>query len=140
MTDEKQVKEYLSKTASLEFWKTRKNSDPSLSILLSDSIFISFANIPNVSPGITDQEAPDIFSLNTPIIANINDTELDKKVAREYLDSKYADGTLNSDVVFYFTNTAAVNNDVSGKKIDNYDNFVQLIALEKSNEYGDFGD
>ena len=139
MTDEKQVKEYLSKTASLEFWKTRKNSDPSLSILLSDSIFISFANIPNVSPGITDQEAPDIFSLNTPIIANINDTELDKKVAREYLDSKYADGTLNSDVVFYFTNTAAVNNDVSGKKIDNYDNFVQLIALEKSNEYGDFG-
>ncbi len=139
MTDEQMVKEYLSKTASLEFWKTRKNSDPSLSILLNDSIFTSFANIPNVSPGITDQEAPDIYSLNSPIIANINDTETDKKVARDYLDSKYKDGTLNSDVVFYFTNTAAINNDASGNKIDNYENFVQLIALEKSNEYGDFG-
>ena len=139
MTDEKMVKEYLSKTASLEFWKTRKNTDPSLSVLLSDSIFTSFANIPNISPGVTDKEAPDIYSLNSPIIANINDTETDRKLARDYIDSKYKDGTLNSDVIFYFTNNAAISTDISGNKVDNYDNFVQLIALEKSNEYGDFG-
>ena len=136
MTDEEMVKEYLSKTASLEFWKTKKNSE--FSFLLSDSVFISFANIPNVSPGISDQDAPDIYSLNSPIIANINDTEKDKKIAKDYFDSKLSDGTISSDVVFYFTNSPAINNDASGNKIDNYDNYIQLIALEKSNDYGDF--
>ena len=138
MTDEKMVKEYLSKTASLEFWKTKKNSDPSLSVLLSDSIFISFAHIPNISPGVTEQDAPDIFSLNSPIVANIINNENDKKIALDYINKKYEDGTLNPDVVFYFTNTSAISNDASGQKVDNYDKFIQLIALEKSNEYGDF--
>ncbi|MBH76114.1 MAG: protein translocase subunit SecDF [Flavobacteriales bacterium] len=136
MTDEEMVKEYLSKTASLEFWKTKKNSE--FSFLLSDSAFISFANIPNVSPGISDQDAPDIYSLNSPIIANINDTEKDRKIAKDYFESKLSDGVIGSDVVFYFTNNPAISNDATGKKIDNYDNYIQLIALEKSNDYGDF--
>ncbi len=159
MTDEEMVKEYLSKTASLEFWKTRKNiefSNPnSTSYLLEDSVFLSFANIPNFSPGITDDDAPDLYTPSltgdgqlyyTSAMANVKNTDIDRKKAQDYIASKYADGTFDSDLVFYFTNgpsqtTKNIENEdgeTESATIESYKQYVQLIALVKSTDYGDF--
>ena len=146
MTDEAMVKEYLSRTASLEFWKTKNNryyfSPDSSEYLLSDSVFLSFANIPNYSPGITDEEAPDIVTSsmlglgNSPVIANIEDNEKIKQEVRNYFDSKFDE---DGDVVFYFSDSPKITTNAAGEKVENYDKFVQLIALEKSSDYDNDG-
>ena len=169
MTNEKQVKEYLSKTASLEFWETANNSDEVFSDLLQDSIFLSFANIPNASPGLiegdiylTDEDAPDIYApsgssrneagniipLFSPAIANIKNTQADRKRAKEYIESKYLNDPSASDLVFYFTDgpsrtSRSVETEPGFSEsvpMESYNQFVQLIALKKNTtEFGNFG-
>tara|TARA_B100001758_G_C18298042_1_gene550780 strand:- start:155 stop:1120 length:966 start_codon:yes stop_codon:yes gene_type:complete len=130
---------------SLEFWKTKNNKE--FAYLLEDSMFLSFANIPYYSPGITNEDAPDIpFSPPenfSPIIANIKNTDLDRKKAQDYIESKYADGTFDSDLLFYFTNNPSSlykkeneNGVAKSVPVGSYKKYVQLIALVKSVEYG----
>ena len=144
MTDEEMVKTYLAKTASLEFWKTKKITD--LPFLTSDTVFLSFANLPGRSPddsgnwgALTDQMAPDLFSSSDAAIVNVKNTDEQKSIVKKYLDSKYADGTLDESLVFYFTSGPSRTRDINGEKNALYEDYVQLIALVKSAKYNHNG-
>ena len=142
MTDQVMVEDYLSATGSLEFWKgipIRDVFDSNPGIFNEE--FLSIANLPPSSAQYTtidslgatvtkkypsssleEGDAPDLFALGNPAIANIEDNEVEKKKAINYFNE--LSNNINNSIVFSLTESPQEPFSGADQK------YVQVIALE----------